>query len=80
MRFWFQLFRSGNFDLQNKPRGRPETQFNDKGLKVIVKADPLQTTYELAAGCSVSDKTVIIHLKQIGQIKKLERRVPHELR
>ncbi|CAF4949334.1 unnamed protein product [Pieris macdunnoughi] len=25
------------------------------------------------AGCGVSDKTVIIHLKQIGKVKKLER-------
>ncbi|CAF4949323.1 unnamed protein product [Pieris macdunnoughi] len=34
---------------------------------------PSQTTSELAAGCGVSDKTVIIHLKQIGKVKKLER-------
>lgn len=79
VRFWFQRFRSGNFDLQNKPRGRPETQVDNEELKAIVEADPSQTTSELAAGCDVSDKTVLIHLKQIGKIKKLERWVPHEL-
>ena len=26
VRFWFQRFRSGNFDLQNKHRGRSETK------------------------------------------------------
>jgi histone-lysine N-methyltransferase SETMAR len=79
VRFWFQRFRSGNFDLQNKPRGRPETKVDNEELKAIVEADPSQTTSELAAGCGVSDKTVLIHLKQIGKVKKLERWVPHEL-
>ncbi|KAJ0183742.1 hypothetical protein K1T71_000165 [Dendrolimus kikuchii] len=79
MRFWFQRFRSGNFDLQNKPRGRPETKVDNAELKAIVEADPSQTTFEIAAGCGVSDKTVLIHLKQIGKVKKLERWVPHEL-
>lgn len=64
VRFWFQRFRSGNFDLQNKPRGRPETRVNNEELKVIVEADPSQTTSELAAGFGVSDKTVLIHLEQ----------------
>ncbi|KAJ0182513.1 hypothetical protein K1T71_001882 [Dendrolimus kikuchii] len=79
VRFWFQRFRSGNFDLQNKPRGWPETKVDNAELKAIVKADPSQTTSEIAAGCGVSDKTVLIHLKQIGKVKKLERWVPHEL-
>ncbi|CAG9093900.1 unnamed protein product [Plutella xylostella] len=50
VRFWFQRFRSGNFDLQNKPRGRPETKVDNEELKAIVEADPSQTTSELAAG------------------------------
>ena len=79
VRFWFQRFRSGNFDLQNKPRGRLESKVDNEELKAIVDADPSQTTSELAAGCGVSDKTVLIHLKQIGKVKKLERWVPHEL-
>ncbi|CAG9131584.1 unnamed protein product [Plutella xylostella] len=73
VRFWFQHFRSGNFDLQNKPRGRPETKVDNEELKAIVEADPSQTTSELAAGSGVSDKTILIHLKQIGKVKKLVR-------
>ncbi|CAG9138326.1 unnamed protein product [Plutella xylostella] len=71
VRFWFQRFRSGNF--------QPETKVDNEELKAIVEADPSQTTSELAAGSGVSDKTILIHLKQIGKVKKLDRWVPHEL-
>ncbi|XP_045453475.1 histone-lysine N-methyltransferase SETMAR-like [Melitaea cinxia] len=65
--FWFQRFRSGNFDLQNKPRGRPETKVDNEELKAIVEADLSQTMSESAAGCGVNNKTVLIYLKQIGK-------------
>ncbi|CAG9113468.1 unnamed protein product [Plutella xylostella] len=51
----------------NKPRGRPETKVDNEELKAIVEANPSQTTSELAAGSGVSDKTILIHLKQIGK-------------
>ncbi|CAH2098314.1 unnamed protein product [Euphydryas editha] len=74
MRFWFQRFRSGHFDLQNKPRGRPEIKVDNEKLKAIVEADPSQTTSEVAASCGVSDKTVLIHLKQITKILREKNR------
>ena len=49
VRFWFQRFRSGNIDLQNKPRGRPKTKVDNEEVKAIVVADPSQTTSELAS-------------------------------
>ena len=69
VRFWFQRFRSGNFDLHNEPRGWPDTQVNNEELKAIVEADPSQTTSKLASAFGVSDKTIIIHLRQIGKVK-----------
>ena len=71
--YFIESFRSGNFNLQNKPRGRPKTQVDNEKINVIVKANPSQTTSELATSCGVSDKTDLIHLTQIGKIKKLER-------
>ncbi|XP_050354867.1 uncharacterized protein LOC126776409 isoform X3 [Nymphalis io] len=47
--FWFQRFHSGNFDLQNQPRGRPETKVENEELKAIVEADSSQSTSEIAA-------------------------------
>lgn len=79
VRFWFNRFRSGNFNLENEPRGRPETKVDNDELKAIVEADPSQTTSGLAARFDVSIKTILVHLDQIGKVKKLEKWVPHEL-
>jgi hypothetical protein len=43
VRFWFQRFRSGDFEQQNKPHGRPDVQDSNEELKAIVEADPSQT-------------------------------------
>ncbi|KAJ0173954.1 hypothetical protein K1T71_010100 [Dendrolimus kikuchii] len=48
------------------------TKVDNTELKAIVEADPSQTMAKIAAGCGVSDKTVLIHLKQIGKVNKLE--------
>ncbi|GBP12952.1 Histone-lysine N-methyltransferase SETMAR [Eumeta japonica] len=56
--------------LANKPRRRPETLVDDEELKAIVEEHPSQTTSELAEGFDVNDKTIFIHLKQIGKEKK----------
>lgn len=68
VRFWFQGFRSGNFDLRNRPHGQPETLVDNEKLKMIVEADPSQTTTQLAAGFGVSDKIILFRLKQIGNV------------
>lgn len=48
-------------------------------LKAIVEADPSLSTSDTSAGLRVSDKTVLIQLKQIGKVNKHERWVPHEM-
>ncbi|XP_045446564.1 histone-lysine N-methyltransferase SETMAR-like [Melitaea cinxia] len=48
-------------------------------LKAIVEADDSQTTVALAAAFEVSTKTILVHLRQISKVKKLEKWVPHEL-
>ncbi|EFN65803.1 Histone-lysine N-methyltransferase SETMAR, partial [Camponotus floridanus] len=75
----FKRFRSGNFDLSNEPRGRPETQVDNDVLKATVEADPSQSARELALTFGVSKKTILTHLAQIGKVKKLDKWVPHEL-
>ena len=45
----------------------------------ITEADPLITRWEVAEELSVDHSTVIQHLKQIVNVKKLHKWVPHEL-
>ncbi|CAH2084588.1 unnamed protein product [Euphydryas editha] len=77
--YWFTRFRSGNFDLRNDLRGRPKMLVDNDELKAIVEADDSQITPELAAVFEVSTKTILVHLHQIGKVKKLDKWVPHEL-
>ncbi|XP_066246332.1 histone-lysine N-methyltransferase SETMAR-like [Euwallacea similis] len=76
---WFMKFRSGNFDLTNEPRGRPETQVDNDYLKAVVEANPRQSASELSLIFSVTKKTILTHLAEIGKVKKLDKWVPHEL-
>lgn len=76
-RFWFQRFRSGNFDLKNEARGRPETVVDNEELKAIVEADDSQSTAELAAAFDVSIRMILVHLRQIGKVKKHKRAKTH---
>ncbi|CAH0690202.1 unnamed protein product [Spodoptera exigua] len=65
--------------LKNEPRGRPKTLVDNDELKAIVEADDTQSTAELAAAFDVSVKTISVHLRQIGKVKKLDKWVRHEL-
>ncbi|XP_045455594.1 histone-lysine N-methyltransferase SETMAR-like [Melitaea cinxia] len=77
-RYRFVRFRSGNFDLRNEPRGRPKILVDNDELKAIVEADDSQSTAKLAAAFEVSTKTILVHLRQIGKVKKLDKWVPYE--
>ena len=55
-----------------------ETESLDQ-LSVIIKADPLRTTWEVAEEFGFDHSMVNKHLKQIGKVKKLNKWVPHEL-
>ncbi|EYC42682.1 hypothetical protein Y032_0522g2904 [Ancylostoma ceylanicum] len=76
---WFKKFRSGDFNLENEPRGRPEVKVDNEELTAVVEADTPQTPRELAVRFGVSKQTMLDHLNRIGKVKKLDRWVPHDL-
>ena len=76
----FAKFRSGNFRLGIEPRGRPQPKINNDKLKAIVESDTFQTTLALASKFGVSMPTILDHLRQINNVKQLNRWVPHELK
>lgn len=51
----FQCFRCGNFDLQNKSRRWPETQVNNKELKVTAETNLSQITSELSVVTKINE-------------------------
>lgn len=76
---WFQKFRVGDFDLEDKEgRGRPSVVDHDH-LRALVEDNPRKTTRDFAREVSVDHSTVVRHLEQIGKVKKLDTWVPHEL-
>ena len=53
-------------------------QSDNDQLKVVIAADPLATTQEIAKELKVTHSTAVQHLKEIGKVKKLNKWVPHD--
>jgi histone-lysine N-methyltransferase SETMAR len=76
---WFDRFRSGDTSLEEKHgRGRAPAVDNQQ-LKTLVEANPRTTARELALELGVGCATIMRHLTAIGQKKKLDKWVPHDL-
>ena len=45
----------------------------------IIETDPLTASQEVAKELNAYHSTIILHSKQIGKVKKLNKWVPHEL-
>ena len=71
---WFAKFCSGEFSLENEPRGRPQHKVNNDELKAIVESGTPQTTPELASKFGVSIPIILDYLRQINNVKKLCKR------
>lgn len=78
-RKWFQRFKSGDFDLNDKERsGRPREMDSDD-LEAMLKEDSCQSSVELAKRLNVDHSTVIRRLHELGKIQKEGKWIPHKL-
>lgn len=80
VQIWFKKFRSGKFDLENEPRGRPKTIVDDDELKSRVESNPNTNVRKLASDMGISASTVSRHLKSIQKVKKLDKWVPRKFK
>ena len=48
-------------------------------LTAIIKGDPFKTTREVVKELNINHSMVMNHLKQIGNVKRLDKWAPHEL-
>ncbi|UYV79811.1 hypothetical protein LAZ67_18000762 [Cordylochernes scorpioides] len=76
---WFKKFQSGDFELDNEPRGKPHLKFEDAEQQALLDEDSTQTQEKLAKQLQVSQGAVSLRLNSLRMTQKLSRWVPHEL-
>ena len=78
-RKWFAKFKNNNFDINDMPRNRRPSEFDENHLKALLKEKSRQTSRELAEKMNCDQKTILNHLHSIRFAEKLGVLVPHEL-
>ena len=73
-------FKSADFDLSNKDRGKPPKKFEDAELQPLLDEDSTQTLKKLAKALRVDQGTISRRLHATGTIEKEEKWVPYELK
>ena len=78
-REWYQKFKNGEFDIEDKERsGRPKV-YEDVELEALFDQDSCQTQEELALTLGVTQQAISHRLKSLGMIQKHGNWVPYEL-
>lgn len=79
-REWFQRFRNGNFDVEDRHGGGREKVFEDEELEALLDQDSCQTQEELASSLGVTQQAISKRLKALGMIQKQGYWVPYVLK
>lgn len=80
IRRWLKKIHSGDLHLENLTRGLPESKVVDEEWKAVMEGNPSQTERELVAKFDFGIPVTLVHLKQTGKVKMLDRYVPCKLR
>uniref|UniRef100_A0A0K0G4R1 Histone-lysine N-methyltransferase SETMAR (inferred by orthology to a human protein) n=1 Tax=Strongyloides venezuelensis TaxID=75913 RepID=A0A0K0G4R1_STRVS len=70
---WFNKFKEGNKNLENKVRGRLGFVLDNNELQKAVEANPCTTVREFSEALNVSKSTIYNHLKMIKKTEKLNK-------
>jgi len=76
---WFQRFKSGDFDVNDKHRSGQPKKFEDEELQALLDQDSAQTQEQLTASLGITQKAISLRLKAMGKIQKEGEWVPYEL-
>ena len=79
-RDWFNRFKNGDFNLQDRERSGASKKFRDKELETLLDEDPCQTQSDIAKLLGVDRTTVSKRLSALGMIQKEGSWVPYELK
>lgn len=69
-REWFQRFKIGDFNIEDRHGGGRERVFDDTELKALLDEDSCQTQEELAGSLGVSQQAVSKRLKTMRMIEE----------
>ena len=67
----------GDESFEGEERSRGPSEVDNNQLGAINESNPFTTTWQIAKEFNVDHSTVILHLKQIGKVKKLNKWVLH---
>lgn len=76
---WFQRFKSGDFDVNDKDRPGQPKRLHDDEIQALLDMDDSQTQKQLAASLNVTQQAVSLHLHAMGKIQKEGKWVPYKL-
>ena len=79
-REWFQRFKKGDFNVEDRHSGGREKVFEDSELETLLSEDSRQTQDELARSVGVTQQAISKRLKAMGMIQKEGTWVPYELK
>ena len=77
---WFQRFKSGEFDFEDRHGGGKVKIFEDFELKALLAEDSCQAQEELAESLGMTQQAISKCLKAMGMIQKQGNWVPYELK
>lgn len=77
---WYQRFKSGDFDTEDKERSGQPKKFEDVELEALLEEDSSQTQEELAISLNVTQAAISKRLKALGFVQKFAHWVPHDLK
>ena len=78
-REWFQNFKNGDFDVEDRHGGGKENIFEDCELEALLAEESCQTQEELAESLRVTPQAISKRLKAMGMIQKQGNWVPYKL-
>lgn len=73
-REWFQKFKNGDFDVEDKDRSGRSKIYENAELKELLVEDSSQTQKKLALNLEVTQQAVSHRLKSLGMIRHRRRR------
>ena len=69
-REWFQCFKNGDFDDEDRHSSGREKVFEDAELEALLEQDSCQNQEELTRSLGVTQQAISKRLKAIGMIQK----------